>query len=100
MELEVKFDEEVPSDGSSLGGQISFLIRNRAVGGVHADSNGEWRSGLAELSGGQRTLLNISLLLALAKYCPSAVLLLDEVQTLALASTVCKGPTTTRRGSH
>eukprot|EP00326_Haptolina_ericina_P009655 CAMPEP_0181206074 /NCGR_PEP_ID=MMETSP1096-20121128/20834_1 /TAXON_ID=156174 ORGANISM="Chrysochromulina ericina, Strain CCMP281" /NCGR_SAMPLE_ID=MMETSP1096 /ASSEMBLY_ACC=CAM_ASM_000453 /LENGTH=233 /DNA_ID=CAMNT_0023296935 /DNA_START=3 /DNA_END=704 /DNA_ORIENTATION=+ len=53
--------------------QVTCRIRNRD------GSNPEWRSGLGELSGGQRTLLNISLLLAVAKFNPSMLLLMDEV---------------------
>jgi chromosome segregation ATPase len=38
-----------------------------------------WRACLEELSGGQRTLLKLSLLLSVASYRPSMLLLLDEV---------------------
>ena len=53
----------------------SFRIRNRAT----TDEASAWRSGLHELSGGQRTLLNISLLLAVVKHRPSTLLLFDEI---------------------
>ena len=43
------------------------------------EGRGEWRAGLAELSGGQNTLLNVSALLAVAKLRPSLVLLMDEI---------------------
>jgi chromosome segregation protein len=40
---------------------------------------GEWRHCLQELSGGQLALLNLSILLAIARHRPSLVLLMDEV---------------------
>ena len=42
-------------------------------------TTGGWLDGPQELSGGQRTLLNLSLLLAIAQHRPSMVLLMDEV---------------------
>ena len=48
-------------------------------GGDGDEGRGEWRAGLAELSGGQNTLLNVSALLAVAKLRPSLVLLMDEI---------------------
>ena len=50
----------------------------RAVAQPELDG-GAWRAGVDELSGGQRTLLNLSVYLAAAKYRPSLVLLMDEV---------------------
>ena len=47
---------------------------------VRSDARDEgWRKGVAELSGGQRTLLKLSLLLAIAKHRPSTLLIVDEV---------------------
>uniref|UniRef100_A0A6U5LFS3 RecF/RecN/SMC N-terminal domain-containing protein n=1 Tax=Calcidiscus leptoporus TaxID=127549 RepID=A0A6U5LFS3_9EUKA len=39
----------------------------------------DWREDLRELSGGQRTLMHLSMLLAVARYRPGMVLLLDEI---------------------
>ena len=66
---------------------VRFLIRSRAAavsepGGGGRGRRGRlegWRSGLEELSGGQRTLLKLSLLLAVAHHRPSLFILLDEV---------------------
>ncbi|KAL1511007.1 hypothetical protein AB1Y20_005844 [Prymnesium parvum] len=78
MELDVRGE----GNGEPAEGNARFWIRNRAVeacGDGPACGGNAWRGGLAELSGGQRTLLNISLLLAVAKFRPSSLLLLDEV---------------------
>jgi len=65
---------------------VRFLIRSRAAAvsepaeaGEGGEAAGGWRSGLEELSGGQRTLLKLSLLLAVAHHRPSLFILLDEV---------------------
>lgn len=85
MELDIQLVNESPLDSFD----VHFWIRNNVVDGMALESNtisksqngrGRcWRRGLEELSGGQLTLLNISLLLAVAKYRPSSLLLLDEV---------------------
>ena len=67
MELDVRCDDPEALDERGT----SFRIRTRG--------GGEWRSGLHELSGGQRTLLKISALLAVAEHRPSMVVLMDEV---------------------
>jgi len=41
--------------------------------------HGKWKSGLSELSGGQRSLLALSFILALLKYKPAPMYILDEV---------------------
>ena len=41
--------------------------------------NGNWKDGLSELSGGQRSLLALSLVLALLKYKPAPIYILDEI---------------------
>ena len=40
---------------------------------------GTWKEGLTELSGGQRSLVALSLILALLRYHPAPVYILDEV---------------------
>lgn len=40
---------------------------------------GEWKEGLSELSGGQCSLLSLSYILALLKYKPAPIYILDEV---------------------
>lgn len=60
-------------------------------GGRRAGSRaGEWRYSLQELSGGQRTLLNLALLLALARHRPAPVLLLDEIDAALDESNAAK----------
>ena len=41
--------------------------------------NGTWKDGLSELSGGQRSLLALSFILALLKYKPAPIYILDEI---------------------
>ena len=41
--------------------------------------NDEWKEGLSELSGGQRSLLALSFVLALLKYKPAPLYILDEI---------------------
>ena len=41
--------------------------------------NNEWKEGLSELSGGQRSLLALSYVLALLKYKPAPLYILDEI---------------------
>ena len=43
--------------------------------------SGEWKESLSELSGGQRSLLALSLILALLKYQPAPVYILDEIDS-------------------
>jgi len=63
-----------PSDGGAAGADAA-----RSGGGGESDGGEAWRDGLDELSGGQNTLLNVSALLAVAKFRPSLVLLMDEI---------------------
>jgi structural maintenance of chromosome 2 len=46
---------------------------------VHVGLGGVWKDGLTELSGGQRSLLALSLILALLRFKPAPVYILDEV---------------------
>jgi chromosome segregation protein len=62
-------------DHAEKGGQAA----DDAEGGETRSASGGWRACLEELSGGQRTLLKLSLLLSVASYRPSMLLLLDEV---------------------
>ena len=41
--------------------------------------NGVWKESLSELSGGQRSLLALSLVLALLKFKPAPIYILDEI---------------------
>ena len=41
--------------------------------------NGDWKENLGELSGGQRSLLALSFILALLKYNPAPIYILDEI---------------------
>ena len=79
-------------DPACVAAGLRFKLRNRAPAAAAAraapSSGGEggeggegeaWRDGLDELSGGQNTLLNVSALLAVAKFRPSLVLLMDEI---------------------
>ena len=43
--------------------------------------SGAWKESLSELSGGQRSLLALSLILALLKYHPAPVYILDEIDS-------------------
>ena len=43
--------------------------------------NNKWKSSLSELSGGQRSLLALSFILALLKYKPAPFYILDEVDS-------------------
>eukprot|EP00915_Cephaloidophora_sp_WS-2016_P005182 GHVH01006881.1.p1 GENE.GHVH01006881.1~~GHVH01006881.1.p1 ORF type:complete len:1247 (-),score=253.27 GHVH01006881.1:3313-6948(-) len=54
-------------DGNSPGLQMKVAF------------NGKWKSSLSELSGGQRSLLALSFILALLKYKPAPMYILDEV---------------------
>lgn len=50
--------------------------------------NNMWKDGLSELSGGQRSLLALSFVLALLKYKPAPIYILDEIDAaLDLAHT-------------
>ena len=43
--------------------------------------SGAWKDSLSELSGGQRSLLALSLILALLKYHPAPLYILDEIDS-------------------
>lgn len=50
--------------------------------------NDNWKDGLSELSGGQRSLLALSFILALLKFKPAPIYILDEIDAaLDLAHT-------------
>lgn len=46
---------------------------------IRVGFNGEWKDSLSELSGGQRSLLALSFVLALLKYKPAPLYILDEI---------------------
>lgn len=46
---------------------------------IHVGFGKKWVTGLTELSGGQRSLLALSFLLALLKYKPAPFYILDEI---------------------
>lgn len=58
-----KLDEQNISDGLKIS--VGF--------------NGTWKTGLSELSGGQRSLLALSFILALLKFKPAPIYILDEI---------------------
>lgn len=43
--------------------------------------SGKWKESLSELSGGQRSLLALSLILALLRYHPAPLYILDEIDS-------------------
>ncbi len=76
---------------SRAGGTGDAMATGRERGGERAgEGEGEWRYGTAELSGGQRTLLNLALLLALARLRPCPLLLLDEMDAALDESNAAK----------
>ena len=78
MEVELACDD--PAALAECGAR--FLVRSKSNGkskAQHPKEGAAWRTGLHELSGGQRTLLNLSLLLAISQHRPSMLLLMDEV---------------------
>lgn len=46
---------------------------------IRVGFNGMWKESLGELSGGQRSLVALSLVLAMLKFCPAPLYILDEV---------------------
>eukprot|EP00741_Cyanophora_paradoxa_P008670 tig00001366_g8393.t1 len=58
---------------------VSFWIRGGAGSGSGAGEGGAWKESLEGLSGGQRTLLNLAFLVALAGARAGPLYLLDEV---------------------
>ena len=55
--------------------EVHFAVRTRGTDGEGV----AWKTSTVELSGGQRTLLGLAFVLAIAKYQPSPVYILDEV---------------------
>lgn len=53
---------------------------------VRVAFGGVWKQSLSELSGGQRSLLTLSIILALLVYNPAPVYILDEVYAKFLSS--------------
>ena len=51
---------------------------------VHVGFNGQWKEGLSELSGGQRSLVALSLVLAMLQFKPAPIYILDEVSFFIL----------------
>ena len=75
--LELHLACEAPEAlGEAEAGDAHLAVRSRGSVG-----DGSWRAGLGDLSGGQRTLLNVSLLLSVAQHRAHApmVLLMDEI---------------------
>lgn len=58
---------------------------------VRVAFNGLWKESLTELSGGQRSLLALSLILAMLLFKPAPIYILDEVLPLYLCITKLKG---------
>jgi len=65
----VECDKKVPPSGGTF---LDGLEVSVAFGGV-------WKESLTELSGGQRSLLALSLVLALCRFKPAPIYILDEV---------------------
>lgn len=59
----------VPIDGNDISNGLSICVK---LGNT-------WKEGLAELSGGQRSLVALSLILALLQFRPAPMYILDEV---------------------
>ena len=65
-------DEEQPAAIE----EVHFAVRTLSQSGSDAH---EWKTSTTELSGGQRTLLGLAFVLSIARYQPSPVYILDEV---------------------
>ena len=80
-QLEVEIACADPGRLGESSARFRFRSRGAAAAAVAAADRdeGAWRESLDELSGGQRTLLNMCVLLAVAQHRPSMVLLLDEI---------------------
>jgi structural maintenance of chromosome 2 len=65
-----KLDPEYESDGQTLHG-LEFRVKFGEV----------WKESLSELSGGQRSLLALSLILSLLRYKPAPMYILDEIDS-------------------
>ncbi|KAJ3110659.1 Structural maintenance of chromosomes protein 2 [Physocladia obscura] len=61
----------VPTDGKNIGSGLEVQV---SLGGV-------WKENLTELSGGQRSLVALSLILALLQFKPAPMYILDEVDS-------------------
>ena len=85
MQADIECDE--PDDLEAKGARFRIRAAGRARSDGLAD---EWRYGTGELSGGQRTLLNLALLLALARLRPCPLLLLDEMDAALDESNAAK----------
>ena len=76
----VKVDQNLSEIFSTLllGASASL---SEAEGGLElkVGFNGVWKKNLSELSGGQRSLLALSFILALLKYNPAPIYILDEI---------------------
>ena len=61
--------------------KLEQLDKNDLMKGVHlrVAFNGVWKQSLSELSGGQSSLLALSLLLALLRYKPAPIYIFDEI---------------------
>jgi structural maintenance of chromosome 2 len=61
----------VPSEGKSVHEGLELKV----------SFSGAWKESLTELSGGQRSLLALSLILALLKFHPAPLYILDEIDS-------------------
>ena len=69
-----------PTVSRSLVPSLPSLPRPRGAGlEVRVAFGGVWKESLTELSGGQRSLLALSLVLALCRFKPAPIYILDEV---------------------
>lgn len=58
-----------PAEGTSITDGLEIKV---SLGGI-------WKTGLTELSGGQRSVVALSLILALLKFSPAPLYILDEI---------------------
>ena len=68
------------------GAMAKLVLANEEVGvekglELKVGFNQVWKSSLSELSGGQRSLLALSLILALLRYQPAPIYILDEIDS-------------------
>lgn len=71
------FSTLLPGTQAKLAAQDNYDIMKGLV--VKIGFNGQWKEDLKELSGGQRSLVALSLVLAMLKFKPAPIYILDEV---------------------
>lgn len=75
-----KFDDPAPHRFCIEGTRLLCLILGFTTGlEIKVAFGGVWKQSLSELSGGQRSLLALSLILAMLLFKPAPIYILDEV---------------------